>query len=224
MTRTEKARRDIEKRIYRDAIGLPPESKLKSLLLMFTEAGFAERVIRKRLKLATPLNTTDRMVLERVIFPHFTSNPAIRSVLFVGCDTYTAHYQREFFHKTNYTTIEPDRQRARFGARNHVVAPLEELGRHFGPGAFDLIICNGVLGWGLDTLPQCETAFSQCEGCLADGGWLVLGWDDVPPRNPVPPEQITALTRFGKYVFPAFGTWRYLTDTPFRHTYDFYTK
>jgi SAM-dependent methyltransferase len=224
MTKIERARRNIEDRIYREAVGLPPDSKWKSILAVFTEKGFAERVVRKRLKLPTPLNTTDRMVLEKAVFPRFNSDPAIRNVLFVGCDTYTAHYQREFFSNTNYTTIEPDRRRARFGAKKHVVAPLEEIGRHFGPCSFDLIICNGVFGWGLDTVQQCEAAFSQCHTCLADGGLMLLGWDDVPLRKPVPLEQIASLNRFQRYPFPAFGTWRYVTDTPFRHTYDFYRK
>jgi SAM-dependent methyltransferase len=220
----EKARRQIENRIYREAMGLPPESKWKSVLPMLTEHGFAARVIRKRLKMATPLNTTDRGVLERTIFPHFVANPAIRDVLFVGCDTYTAHYERQFFSRTNYTTIEPDPERARYGARNHVVAPLEELSRHAGPNSFDLIICNGVYGWGLDTLQQCTAAFSQCYECLRVNGLMLFGWDDVERRVPVPLEQITALQQFRKYQFPAFGSWRYVTDTPFRHTYDFYQK
>jgi SAM-dependent methyltransferase len=221
---SEKARRRIERRIYRDAIGLPPESKWKSIVHLLTESGFAARVIGKRLKFPTPLNTTDREVLEQIIFPHFVSNPAIRDVLFVGCDTYTAHYQREFFAKTNYTTIEPDPEQARYGARNHVVAPLEELAKHFGPNSLDLIICNGVYGWGLDTLQQCEAAFSQCYKCLRVKGILLFGWDDVERRKPVPFEHIAALERFRKYTFPAFQSWRYVTDTPFRHTYDFYQK
>jgi SAM-dependent methyltransferase len=191
---------------------------------MLTEPGFAARVIRKRLKWPTPLNTTDRVVLEQTIFPHFISNPAIRDVLFVGCDTYTAHYGREFFSKTNYMTLEPDPGQARYGARHHVAAPLEELARHSGPNSFDLIICNGVYGWGLDTRQQCEAAFSQCYECLRVNGIMVFGWDDVERRVPVPLEQIAALQRFRKYPFPAFGSWRYLTDTSFRHTYDFYQK
>jgi SAM-dependent methyltransferase len=218
------ARRRIEERIYRDAVGLPPEPKWKSILPMLTEAGFATRVIRKRLKLPTPLNTTDRQVLEQRIFPHFTANPGIRDVLFVGCDTYTAHYQRQFFGNVSYTTIEPDADKARFGSATHAIAPLEELARHFAPQSFDLIICNGVYGWGLDSTAQLEAAFAQCHDCLRDGGLLLFGWDDVERRRPVPLEGIHALKRFHPFPFAEFGSWRYVTDTPFRHTYDFYRK
>jgi SAM-dependent methyltransferase len=224
MTGSERARRRIESRIYRDAIGLPPQSKWKSVLPLLTETGFATRVIRKRLKLPTPLNTTDRLVLERRIFPYFAADTAIRDVLFVGCDTYTAHYERDFFSNTNYTTIEPDPERARYGASNHVVAPLEDLARHFRPDSFDVIICNGVYGWGLDSTEQLEAAFSQCHRCLRHNGLLLFGWDDLERRKPVPLEGIKSLTRFRKYSFPEFASWRYVTDTPFRHTYDFYRK
>lgn len=224
MTRAEAARRQIEARIHRSAIGAPPESKWKVLLPLFIEAGFARRVVRKRLGLHTPLNTTDRQILEQVIFPHFSSLAAVKTVLFVGCDTYTAHYQRVFFSKANYWTLEPEPSLRRFGARQHVVAAFEELARHFDESYFDLIICNGVYGWGLDRAEQCEAALSQSYACLRAGGFLLFGWDDVPRRTPVPLESIPSLSRFRRYQLPALATWRYLTATPYRHTYDFYQK
>jgi hypothetical protein len=224
MTPSEKARRQIEARVYRDAVGQPPEPKWKAILALISEQGFASRVIRKRLNLPTPLNTTDRMVLEQKIFPQYRADPAIRNVLFVGCDTYTAHYQSTFFPGLNFATLEPDPGLKRFGAARHVVAPLEELARHFPEGSFDLIICNGVFGWGLDRLDQCDAAFDQCHSRLTANGHFLLGWDDVPRRTPISLDEVSSLKRFRKYTFPAFGTWRYLTDTPFRHTFDFYQK
>jgi SAM-dependent methyltransferase len=224
VSRAEKARKLIEERVYRDAVGAPPEPKWKMLLALISEEGFATRVVRKRLNLPTPLNTTDRRVLEQQIFPEYDSDPAIRNVLFVGCNTYTAHYQREFFPNLNFATIEPDPALSRFGASCHVVAPLEELATHFPTACFDLIICNGVFGWGLDELDQCDAAFEQCHTCLTDNGKMLLGWDDVPRRTPIALEQIPSLGRFHHDAFPVFGSWRYLTDTPFRHTFDFYRK
>jgi SAM-dependent methyltransferase len=224
MTRVERARRQIEARIYQDAIGEPAGEKWKMLVPFFTEHGFAARVLRKRLGLPTPLNTTDRIVLEQVIFPHYSQDPAIKTMLFVGCGTYTAHYQRRFFPHKNFWTIEPDPGAARHGARQHIVAPLEELERHFPANHFDLIICNGVFGWGLDRHDQCEAAFSQCHSRLANDGHFLFGWDDVARRTPVALETISSLARFRQYTFPALSTSRYVTDTPYRHTYAFYRK
>jgi hypothetical protein len=77
---------------------------------------------------------------------------------------------------------------------------------------------------GPESLQQCEAAFSQCDACLTENGHVLLGWDDIPHRTPVALTRITSLARLRKYTFPALGTWRYLTDTPNRHTYDFYRK
>jgi SAM-dependent methyltransferase len=224
MNRIEKARRKVDDRVYRGIIGARPDTRWTSLLALMTESGFASRIIRKKLNLPAPLNSTDRWVLEQRIFPHYRSNPAVRSVLFVGCDNYTAHYQRSFFADVDYTTIEPDPARSRFGARRHLVAPLEKLADHIPPDSLDLIVCNGVFGWGLNSLEQCEQAFAQCHTCLRGDGQMILGWDDLPQRAPLALEQISSLQRFRKYVFPEFGTWRYVTNTPYRHTFDFYQK
>jgi SAM-dependent methyltransferase len=224
LNRRERARRSIEARVYRDAVGEPPEPKWRIVIPLLTEQGFASRVLRKRLGLPTPLNTEDRRVLEEVIFPHYRADAGFKRVLFVGCNTYTSHYRERFFPGVEFWTVEPDAQLRRFGAERHVVAPLEEIGRHFAADFFDAIICNGVFGWGLDTAAQCEAAFAQCHACLRSGGHFVFGWDDVPRRTPVPLDGIGSLGAFRRFTFPALGTWRYLTDTPYRHTFDFYLK
>ncbi len=224
MNRRERARHAIEARVYRDAAGEPPESKWKILLPLITESGYAARVFRKRLGLPTPLNTEDRRVLEEDIFPYYRSDAQFKTVLFVGCNTYTAHYQKQFFADRQYWTIEPDPQLRKFGAAQHVIAPLEELARHFAADFFDLILCNGIMGWGLDRAAQCDAAFAQCHGCLRKGGHLVFGWDDIPRRTPFVLDAVPSIALFEKFVFPPLATWRYRTSTPYRHTFDFYRK
>jgi SAM-dependent methyltransferase len=191
---------------------------------LLTEPAYAVRVLRYLLGLPTPLDTTDRKVLEGVIFDYYLSSPQLRSVLFVGCDWYTKHYERTYFRSKSYWTIDPSVSARKFGSKRHVVAPLEELGCHFPAGYFDLIICNGVYGYGLDSREQCERAFDQCYRSLRSGGHLVLGWDDIPQSTPVPLEELGSLLRFDRFTFPAFESWRYTTDTPYRHTYDFYSR
>ena len=224
MSRVEYARRQIENRIYLDAIGQSPGTPLQWLRAFFTEHGFAERVIRKRLGLPTPLNTTDRIVMERDILPEYARDPSIKRILFVGCGRYTVHYQQQFFPDKDFWTIEPDPDAADFGAQQHIVAPLEELDRHFPPAHFDLIICNGVYGWGLDRHEQLEAGFAQCHTRLRADGHLFFGWDDIPQRAPVDLDTVSSRALFRKYTFPPLGTWRFVTDTPYRHTFDFYRK
>jgi len=87
-----------------------------------------------------------------------------------------------------------------------------------------LILCNGVFGWGLDEKCDVEQAFQACFECLRGGGVLVIGWDDIEERRPFPLEQCVSLRQFEPFVFPAFGVARYVTQTPYRHTFDFYRK
>lgn len=145
-------------------------------------------------------------------------------MLFVGCDWYTRHYESAYFSGKDYWTIDPAQGARKFAGRQHVVAPLEELDRHFPAERFDLIVCNGVFGYGLDALAQCQRAFGQCRERLRAGGYLVLGWDDIPRRTPVSLESIGSLKSFERLEFPPLGTWRYVTQTVYRHTYDFYRR
>jgi SAM-dependent methyltransferase len=167
--------------------------------------------------------TEDRRVLEQVIFAHYTALAEVRTVLFVGCESYTEHYERSFFAGHNYWTIEVDPGRRRFGGKRHVTGRLEQLGQHFPRGFFDLIVCNGVYGWGLDLAKDCETALSECHACLADNGHLIFGWNDIPRWDPAPLALVRAFSSFAEHVVPTLGS-KYLTETTYRHTYRFLQK
>jgi SAM-dependent methyltransferase len=210
--------------LYRDAVNLPPPNHWQLVLPALTQPAYAWRLVRKRLGLPLALETEDRRVLEQVILAAYREDKSRRRVLFVGCDFYTAHYARRYFADREYWTLEPDPARRRFGASRHVIAAFEQLSHHFPRRYFDLIICNGVFGWGLDQREQCEVSFGQACDCLVPGGELMLGWNDLPQRTPVPLDEIASLRRFERATFAPLGTWRYLTSTPYRHTFDFYRR
>jgi SAM-dependent methyltransferase len=199
-------------------------SRRNAIVRLATDWSYARRVIRYALHLPTPMDTEDRRVLEQVIFKHYSSLPQVRTVLFVGCDWYTRHYQQTYFPRHDYWTIDISERAAKFAGRQHVVDSIEYLDRHFAGGKFDLIFCNGVYGFGLDSRTACEQALAQCYSALAPDGQFVLGWNDIPARNPLPLDSLEGLHRFEPVTLPPFGTWRYRTATPYNHTYDFYRK
>lgn len=168
------------------------------------------------------LRTEDRRVLEQVIFAHYVTLPEVRTVLFVGCESYTKRYD-QYFAERNYWTLDADPSRRRFAAEQHVTGRLEQLRRHFPAGFFNLIICNGVYGWGLNLAEDCEAAISACHVCLTDGGHLVFGWNDLPSRDPAPLASIRSFAKFAEYQVPTLGS-TYLTGTAYRHTYRFLQK
>jgi hypothetical protein len=170
------------------------------------------------------LKNEDRRVLEQVIFPYFLCEDTYKNVLFVGCSWCTKGYNKRFEEKKNYWTIDMWPWKKRYGAKQHIVDELQNLGRHFKPGALDLILCNGVFGWGLDGKTDVEQAFQACFDCLRVGGVLVIGWADIEEQRPFALEECRSLRAFKPFGFPPLGTAEYLTHTPDRHTYTFYIK
>jgi SAM-dependent methyltransferase len=186
-------------------------------------AVMARRALHGFLGRDAALLTEDRQVLERLVMPFFAADPRFARVLFVGCDWYTKHYEKTFAGR-EYWTLEKDASRARYGAARHVTDSLEHLSRHFAPGSLDLILCNGVLGWGLNELAEAERSFEACFACLRPGGVLVLGWNDVAHKRPFPLEECQALKRYAPFALPPLGASRHRVPGRLRHTFDFLAR
>jgi SAM-dependent methyltransferase len=169
------------------------------------------------------LDTPDRKILETEILPYLAAQPEIRKVLFVGCDWYTKAY-RKIFAQQEYWTIEPDPSKKRYGSKHHVIDVLENLDRHFADDTFDLIVCNGVFGHGLNQPDKIEQALQQCFRCLRPNGMFVFGWNDLPENLPIPLDACQALRQFQPQVFAPLQTSQFDTQTPYRHFYNFYIK
>jgi hypothetical protein len=180
-------------------------------------------LVRNAFGLPNPIRTPDRDTLEQVILPAYAERSDISTVLFVGCAWYTAHYERMLPGRA-YWTIDPDPWKRRFGARRHIVAGLEGLAGHIAPGSLDLIVCNGVFGWGLDARADCERAFAGCFDALRPAGELVLGWNDVAEHRPLELASLTSLRRFRPLRFAALGAAQYLANAENGHVYNFYVK
>lgn len=178
---------------------------------------------KRALGIPSYLRNDDRRVLEQVIFPYFVDRAEFSSVLFVGTAWYTEPYT-QIFRAKNYWTIEIDPSQAQYGSSNHIVDSIEHIDRHFLPRSLNLIICNGVFGWGFDAKPSVEAAFARCFDLLRPGGVLVVGWNDVPEHRPFPLEDCEALKLFTPWRFPPLATTQYRTTSKNRHTFNFYRK
>lgn len=168
-------------------------------------------------------STEDRRVLEQVILPAYAGRAPGQRVLFVGCATYTQPYAQRFA-AHEYWTIDPVSSQARYGSARHIVDSLQNLGSHVEDEYFDIIICNGVLGWGLNLLEDADAAFTACHRHLRVDGEFLLGWNNVWPRSRVLPDQIPALRRFAPQLFRPLQTAVLTVDAPNRHVFSFYLK
>lgn len=183
------------------------------------------RDIKKIFGLESYLKNEDRLVLEHIVLPYFLSDKICHDILFIGCHWYTRGYNKWFENGgKNYWTIEIDPSRKRYGAKQHIVDGMQAIGRHFDPGSLDLILCNGVFGWGLDAKQDVEAAFEGCFNCLRPTGVLVIGWDDIDERRPFPLDQCQSLRKFERFIFPPLAVATYVTATTYHHTYSFYAR
>jgi hypothetical protein len=165
----------------------------------------------------------DRQILERDIFPYIVEHREFHDSLWVGCSWYTAPYTA-LFPDRNFWTLDFDVLKQRYGSARHVVDGMEHLRRHFGVGVLDLVLCNGVVGWGLDSKAQIEQAFDGCFESLRPGGVLMIGWNDVPHARPIPFADLTSLARFEPYLFPPLHAHELRTHSVGRHVFTFYRK
>lgn len=129
-----------------------------------------------------PYDLASRHCLEDEILPWLAERYG--RILFVGTQSYTWHYAKRF-RPRQYTTIDRDPETAVWGARDHIVAAIEEIGRHRPQGFFDCVILNGVFGFGVDDAGHMRMVIKALHGALRPGGFLVVGWNTDRHADPV---------------------------------------
>jgi hypothetical protein len=168
--------------------------------------------------------SADRRLLEDRILPHFAAAPRTLSVLFVGTHWYTRRCE-QIFAGHRYRTIDIDPRAARHGsAQGHVTASAAEVASHYLAGSFDLVVVNGVFGWGLNERTQVEAAARGFFEVLRNGGDLVVGWNDIVGRRPHPVGPTLETTGFIRAVFEPLGA--QVVDVPGsnHHRFEFFRK
>ncbi|MBF1990011.1 methyltransferase domain-containing protein [Fischerella thermalis] len=192
--------------------------------------GFLAKIASSRLRgFNLHLNTPDRYVLEDVIIPYLLERKEFYKILFIGCDWFTKPYNKYFKNK-EYWTIEIDENRKKYGSKRHIIDSLLNLSNHFTNDYLDVIVYNGVFGWGINSREDTETSFQQCFQCLRPGGILVFGWNDIPEAKPFPViEECQTLQQFEPYFFSPLSTVQYSVpdksnDQKFGHVFNFYMK
>ncbi len=181
------------------------------------------------------LDSLDRQILETLILPWYAAHPGIRRVLFVGCADFTQFYE-SFFADQDYFTIEINPARAQYGAtkpKHHFIDSVENVDRYFLPSSLDLIIINGVFGWGLDQQGLAETVIDKFYDLLSTQGALMIGWNKLAKNTPFIPSELSGLNHFDRVTLPGMEAFEfaqrlsngdYLINNKWQHVFSFYTK
>lgn len=153
----------------------------------FTRLFFGEAAAtrRKTARARRILGLPDRKLLAEAYLPAFAAEGG--TILWVGCRAYTAddYDALERGGATVWTTdIDPDA--ARWGrASRHRTGDICEADTFFADMVFDAIVCNGVLGYGADSVEQQQRALGAMATILRPGGRLLLGWNTDKIEDPV---------------------------------------
>ena len=168
--------------------------------------------------------SADRRLLEDHILPHFAAAPEPLSVLFVGVHWYTRRCE-QIFSAHRYHTIDIDPRASRHGStQGHVTASATEVASHFPPASVDLVVVNGVFGWGLNDRAQVEAAARGFFDVLRDGGDLVVGWNDIVGRRPHPVAPALEAAGFVRAEFPPLAAQVIAVPGSNRHRFEFFRK
>ncbi|HSC63308.1 MAG TPA: class I SAM-dependent methyltransferase [Caldimonas sp.] len=185
---------------------------------------WAGRKVGELLRGGDRIDTPDRVILEREVLPALAADPSLRSLLFVGCGRYTRHYAAMFRPATErLRTLDIDPRRARYGHTGHLVAALQDVDRHLPAASVDAVVCNGVYGFGIYDREELAKALRASCAVLRPGGTFVLGWNDVPAFAPFDPLEVALAAGLVRDA-ALLGSWRVVTDTPTRHTFDTYIR
>ncbi|MEB3199372.1 MAG: hypothetical protein VKK62_02440 [Synechococcaceae cyanobacterium] len=192
-----------------------PISRLKDRLLHHS------RLLLMAMGVDLRLRSEDRRVLETIIHPYYAGRADVQQILSIGADWYTRGYRRQFRDR-HYRVMELLAVKTRqYAGPGGITGSCTETDRFIPPASLDLILFNGVFGYGLNDRESLQQACRSFLHCLRPGGELVFGWDDVPWHAPFDPVPVPLELGFEPVTCPPLGSWRVLTETGSRHTFLF---
>ncbi|WP_144635995.1 class I SAM-dependent methyltransferase [Bordetella genomosp. 13] len=154
------------------------------------------------------LHAPNRQFLENEIFGflgrHLAAGRTGGRCLFIGLDRYNWHYHRAL--GPGFHSIDIKSENAVYGQPGrHVVGCATQLSRHYAADSFDVIVANGLIGYGLNRESDFDRMMQACHRVLAPGGVLVLGYNDRPDRLPFRAERVAGYRLLEEFTPPIEG-------------------
>ena len=156
-----------------------------------------DAILQRAAEVAADLSVAsyaDRQYLERVILPAI-ARQKFEKVLFVGCRAYTKDYGRYFKEsQTEFWTTDVDPDAARWGEKSrHRVCDVQDIDRAFAADEFDVVLLNGVFGFGVDDEAAMNRTATAIHRILGPDGILMIGWNVDRSDDPLELESVGRL-------------------------------
>ncbi|HEU5276927.1 MAG TPA: class I SAM-dependent methyltransferase [Xanthobacteraceae bacterium] len=132
----------------------------------------------------------DRPILLDRVFPALRQARALAKntkVLWIGCRPYTTLYYGLIEQNgAECWTIDIDPGAQPFGrSGRHIIGDMLKLEQLFPANHFDAVLCNGVLGWGVDAPADQVRAYAALGAVTKPGGWILIGWNTDRMSDPL---------------------------------------
>lgn len=141
--------------------------------------------LRIRRETARFRSLPDRQFMAQAFIPELAAQKG--RILWVGTRAYTArNYAALERLGAEVWTTDIDPKATRWGRPGrHRTGDVCEIDRVFPDLTFDAVICNGVLGYGVDTPEMQVRSLEAIANVLTDDGLLLLGWNTDKIDDPV---------------------------------------
>lgn len=173
------------------------------------------------------MDTLDRRVLESTVLRHYLDRPDVHTLLFVGVRWYTRHYGERWgaLAGKHFITLDIDAAAARHdSAQGHFVATAADACEHLSAASLNVVVFNGVYGWGLNDAATLERTLQGFAQLLRPGGELVFGWNDVAGHRPFDWRAVPAWRGFESMYFEPLGTSSLRLPTDNAHCFEFFRR
>lgn len=182
----------------------------------------------ERLNIDFRLHAPNRYFLEQSIFGHINEMSAQSAggvkTLFVGIDKHNWHYPRLL--DAEFHSLDIEERKAVYGQPGrHWTGSATRMAAHYGDNVFDVVVANGLLGFGINEAEECQRLLEHCEAVLKPGGLLVLGYNDRKDRVSYPVLPV-AFRLFDAFTPPIEGVTCPLhrVEDAFQHVFVFLRK
>jgi SAM-dependent methyltransferase len=179
-----------------------------------------------RLRIVVPIVNADRDFLENRIFAFLVDDATVKTVLFAGVELYTWHYAK-YLKGKQFCTIDIDSNKAPFGSKDgHTVGSVTQLSTFYDRDYFDVVILNGLIGYGLNSKQDVDRALAESFAILRPGGLMIIGWNNTPEHLDFVLEGLEAYQLYDKYIPERLSLTsnRIEANASNKHTFDFLTK
>lgn len=130
--------------------------------------------------------TAGRLYYEYEILASLRKKHAKICLLSIGTTKYTKHYYQFFALPNIYKTIDNDHEIIKHTKEGyHINDTVLHLDKYFEQASIDVILFNGVYGWGIDHEDELKLAVDKIYNHLKTEGILIFGWNDNQERDPI---------------------------------------